>query len=438
MVPGVRARTLLALLAVSCVGACRKSGSAAGDGGTDATPGDVPSGDLPGALALDFTATGCPAYVFKDTEQPHPQCTGTPPLTLSFSAVSSPSLTRFLWTFGDGTASSTERAPTHTYVLPGTYDVSLVAEGTVGSVSRTNKGFVFVAPLLEGSPCDVDAQCDTALSCLCGAGRSCGPAFARGICTRGCAASACGDRSVCATLEVPAVRASATAGDAGASPLDGAADALDAADDADAATVLDAASDAPVSSDAAGDATASGDAAGLPASGAQLVCLAGCDGVPCPAGLVCRALPAASGGTARWALACVPQAFREVGDTCRDATGALTDELCATGHCAALGALGVCSATCGAGEECPAGSACAKLGDGRSLCLRACGSGFACDRDPLLRCEAAGSAGPLGFQVTPAVPDVTYCAPRKCAAQSECSPAGTCVPLGAGGHCLLP
>jgi hypothetical protein len=427
MVPSVRvARALLALLAASCVGACRNRGSAAGDGGADALPGDAPPGDLPGALALDFTATGCPAYLFKDTDHLHPQCSGTPPLTISLAPVSSASLTRFLWTFGDGTASSTERAPTHTYVLPGTYDVSLVAEGTVGSVSRMNDGFVFVAPLTEGSPCDVHAQCDAGLVCLCGAGRSCGPAFPRGICTRGCAASACGDRSVCATLDVPAGPARASGGGA-----------TDAAAAGDAATTSDATSDA-AAGDAADPGDAAADAGGQPGAGPQALCLAGCDGVPCPAGLVCRTLPATGGGTARWALACVPPAFREVGETCRDASGLLTDELCATGRCADLGALGVCSAACGSGDECPAGSGCAKLGDGRSLCLRACGNDFACERDPLLRCEPAGSAGPLGFQVTPAVPDLTYCAPRKCAARSECAPAGACLPLGAGGHCQLP
>jgi hypothetical protein len=127
-----------------------------------------------------------------------------------------------------------------------------------------------------------------------------------------------------------------------------------------------------------------------------------------------------------------------VGDTCRDATGALDDDLCATGRCADLGALGVCSAACGGGAPCPPGSACAKLGDGRSLCLRACGNDFGCDRDPLLGCEPAGSAGPLGFQDTPPVAGATYCAPRKCAAKTECAPAGTCLPLGAGGHCQLP
>ena len=90
------------------------------------------------------------------------------------------------------------------------------------------------------------------------------------------------------------------------------------------------------------------------------------------------------------------------------------------------------------GVECPPGSACATLGNGQSLCVRTCGRDFACDRDPLLRCEPAGSAGPLGFQVTPPVAGATYCAPRKCAAETECDPAGTCLPPGAGGHCQLP
>jgi hypothetical protein len=131
-------------------------------------------------------------------------------------------------------------------------------------------------------------------------------------------------------------------------------------------------------------------------------------------------------------------ALRDVGDNCRDATGALDDDACATGRCADLGALGACSATCGPGVECPPGSACATMGNGQSLCLRTCGADFACSRDPLLRCEPAGSAGPLGFQVTPPAPGATYCAPRKCAVEPDCEPAGTCLPLGAGGHCQRP
>src|SRR5204863_5279196 len=110
----------------------------------------------------------------------------------------------------------------------------------------------------------------------------------------------------------------------------------------------------------------------------------GADGVSCPVGLVCRALLSAGGAQARWALACVPPALRDVGQPCRDATGALDDDGCATGRCADLGALGVCSSSCAAGAECPPGSACATLGNGQSLCVRTCGRDFACDRDPLL------------------------------------------------------
>jgi PKD repeat protein len=415
MVRAVRAAHLLALAGALCAGACKNGGSAV-DGGTDGQTGDAPSGDLPGTLALDFAVTGCASYVYFENE---PRCQGVAPMTVSFSPVSSPSFTRFLWTFGDGSPPSSERAAKHTYTLPGAYDVSLVAEGMVGSVSRLHARFVEVAPVPVGATCDVDAQCADGLRCLCGSGQGCGPAFARGICTRDCVASACAGSAACATLLLPA---------SDALPAnDGGADAGDAASPGDGG-----------SPDGATDATAADGGPGSTGR-ARPLCLASCDGdAPCPAGLECRALPAGGGGAVRWTLACVPPVFRDVGATCRDATGALEDELCATGRCADLGALGLCSATCAAGAECPPGTACAALGNGQSLCLRACGADFTCDRDPLLRCEPAGSAGPLGFQVSPPIPGATYCAPRKCAAEAECDPAGTCLPLGAGGHCQLP
>jgi hypothetical protein len=411
------ARTLFALLGLACAGGC-KDRVATGDAGTDATPGDGPAGDLPGALALDFAVTGCASYDLKAA-----RCTGTPPLAVTFAPVSSASFTKFLWTFGDGTPPSADRAPTHTYVLPGSYDVSLVAEGTVGSVSRMRGQFMDVSPVAAGAPCDVDAQCAGGLQCLCGSGHSCGPGFPRGICTRDCAAKACDDPSACATISVPASAAPATpAADAGA--------------DASAGDARDA-SDAPIADGPVG--STDGAPSDAPAAGGKMsLCLASCfGGTTCPAGLVCRSLPAAR-GPMRWEPACVPAAYRDVGEACRDATGALDDDACATGRCAELGALGICSATCGAGAACPDGSACATLHNGQSMCLRACGDAFACDTDPLLACEPPGSAGPLGFDLMPPGPNSQYCAPKRCATETHCQPAGTCLPPGAGGHCQLP
>jgi PKD repeat protein len=393
--------SLLWLLCSLPLPACHTRSFVAGDGGLDAPGADAPSADLPGPLALDFAVTGCAHY-----DVGVPRCTGLAPLTVSFSPVSSAALTRFLWSFGDGTSSSSERAPTHTYALPGTYDVGVIGDGKVGSVSRTRPQLVEVSPVGAGVPCDVDAQCAKDLRCLCGAASACGPYFSRGICTSACPASGCGAGAVCAALAVPVPAAAASTPDAGTDARDG------------------------------GD--ASPPDAG-PGETRTPLCLGACtDDASCPAGLVCRALPAAGKGQGRWALACVPPSFRDVGDTCRAATGTLDDGSCATGTCADLGALGLCSAACGGGAECPAGSACATLGTGQALCLRTCSDVFLCAHDPLLRCEAPGSAGALGFQLSPPVASATFCAPRRCGTPADCEPAGTCAPLGAGGHCQRP
>jgi len=444
-----------ALLPCVALTACHTRVAAPGDGGLDAFAGDAPTSDVAGTLALDFAVTGCASF-----DVVAERCAGTPPLTLAFSPVSSASLTRFLWTFGDGSPTSSERAPTHTYVLPGTYDVSVVGAGASGSVSRTRAQLVVVAALATGAPCDVDAQCAHGMACLCGGG-ACAPTFARGLCTSACPTAGCGTGTVCATLGLPRGTASADASVAGdaadaadatttSDAADGDAatsDAADASDDAssveapdaattDAAGVADgAASDAPD----ARDAPAAAEAGGADAAAGSMVmplCLATCaTDTDCAVGLACRSLPAAGATQARWARACVPPALRDVGDSCRDAAGALAEDLCATGACADLGALGLCSATCGVGLACPSGSACAAFADGRSLCLVTCASSTSCKQDPLLDCEGAGAVGALSFQISPPAPAATFCAPRVCTSQADCGLAGTCTPLGVGAHC---
>ena len=454
--------SVCALLPCVALSACHTRVYAPGDGGLDASSGDAPTSDVAGTLALDFAVTGCASF-----DVVAERCAGAPPLTLTFSPVSSASLTRFLWTFGDGSPGSSERAPTHTYVLPGTYDVSLVGAGAAGSVSRTRAQLVVVAALATGVPCDVDAQCGNGMACLCGGG-ACAPTFARGLCTSVCPTAGCGTGTVCATLDVP-TRGTATtdagvdvtndandattpsdaaAGDAASadgdarevSSIDAADAALDATDAATSgATDARAAADASTSDAAAYDAPAASDAGGGAAVGSTSMplCLATCaTDTDCAVGLVCRALPAAGATQARWARACVPPILRDVGDSCRDASGALADGLCATGTCADVGALGLCSATCGIGLACPSGSACATFGDGRSLCLVTCASATICTSDPLLDCESAGAVGALSFQISPPAPAATFCAPRVCTSQADCGLAGTCAPLGVGAHCV--
>jgi PKD domain len=416
-------RALVACLLLTG-GACHMRTFAPSDAGLDSSSGETALADAPEPLALDFAVTGCAHY---DVGQA--RCTGLAPLTVSFSPVGSAALTRFLWTFGDGTPTSSERAPAHTYVLPGVYDVSVVAEGKVGSLSRKRMNFVEVTAAGIGAPCDVDSQCDPGLRCRCGIGAGCGPAFTRGLCTGTCPTNGCGAGAVCATVDLPA------------QPVGGVGSATDAGSDVASEAGSDAASDvASAGLDAGADAGSDtappvGDAG--TATGPAALCLAPCtDDASCPLGLACRTLPAAGKAAVPWVQACLPPFFREMGDSCRDATGRLDNALCASGLCADLGALGLCSAACGAAAECPTGSACATMGNGQALCLRGCAASAPCARDPLLGCEAPGGPGALGFQMPASTPGATFCAPRRCTTDGECGPAGTCTPLGVGAHCL--
>jgi PKD repeat protein len=453
---GLAVRSVLVGLAVCALPACHTRNGAR-DGGPDAGSGDAAASDVPMPLALDFAATGCARVGAGVTgvDGGVAPCVGAAPLTLTFTPVSSAGLTRFRWTFGDDSPPSSERAPTHTYVLPGVYDVGVVAEGAVGSISRQRPGYVAVAANAAGAPCDVDAQCAQNLFCLCGESAPCGDGFRHGICTSACQPGTCGAHAACARVDVPP-RTAPAANDAGATAADGggsndaggtsdaaasdaAPDASDAAPAASDAATSDAANDAPAAAADAPSGTASDAAASdaVPDAGRAPpvpLCLATCAmDADCSTGLVCRPLPGAAAGT--WANVCVPPLYRPVADSCRDAQGHLDDHVCSTGLCADLGAIGLCSASCAAGAACPTGTACATFGDGRSLCLLTCATG-ACTHDPLLACETGAGAGLLGFTTSPPAPTATFCAPRSCTSEADCAPSGTCKPLGVGAHCV--
>jgi PKD repeat protein len=448
---GLVCSLVIGLAALAAAG-CKSSTEPSADGGLDAALSDASALDLATALGLDFVATGCASGNTARLDAGVARCTGTAPLTLTFSPVGSATLTRYRWTFGDGTSPSSERAPTHTYVLPGTYDVAVAAEGPSGSVSRQRPGFVEVSPNSAGQPCNIDGQCAAGLSCLCGEGAPCGDGFTHGICTRACPASGCEPGAACARVPLPAPPAGA---DAGAADVPVSAYAADADDDAaaDVPSSFDAASDggagdAPAR-DAAGDAGASDaadaaardtaaadDAAAAPTPG--FLCIGTCvQDADCADGLVCSPLPGQAPGS--WVSVCVPASLRRVGEPCRNSRGQLDDGLCASGQCADLGALGLCSASCAGGLACPPGAACATFGDGRALCVAACSappSPLSCTRDPLLACETGTGGGALGFALSPSMTGAKFCAPRACSSQADCAPSGTCKPLGVGAHCV--
>ena len=66
---------------------------------------------------------------------------GVAPLTVDFQDLSQGNPTSWLWTFGDGNT-STAQNPTHVYVSPGTYTVSLTATNAAGSDTITLPGYI--------------------------------------------------------------------------------------------------------------------------------------------------------------------------------------------------------------------------------------------------------------------------------------------------------
>ncbi|MBI1800112.1 MAG: PKD domain-containing protein [Chloroflexi bacterium] len=66
---------------------------------------------------------------------------GTVPLTVTFSNLSSGDFTQSLWSFGDG-QTSTLTNPVHVYDTPGTYTVMLTISGPAGSASLTQTGYI--------------------------------------------------------------------------------------------------------------------------------------------------------------------------------------------------------------------------------------------------------------------------------------------------------
>ena len=72
---------------------------------------------------------------------------GTAPLQVAFTDLSTNSPTSWAWDFQDnGSVDSTVKNPTFTYSTPGTYDVRLTATNAGGSNSKVVTGYVVVAP----------------------------------------------------------------------------------------------------------------------------------------------------------------------------------------------------------------------------------------------------------------------------------------------------
>jgi PKD repeat protein len=80
--------------------------------------------------------------------------TGVTPLSVKFtdsSVAGSSAITRWSWSFGDGTTSA-QQSPTHVYTTPGRYGVTLTVTTAIGSDSERKMGFIEVLELPEGQP----------------------------------------------------------------------------------------------------------------------------------------------------------------------------------------------------------------------------------------------------------------------------------------------
>jgi len=69
--------------------------------------------------------------------------TGYAPLEVSFTDLSTGTVTSWQWLFGDNTTSG-EQNPVHTYSLPGYYDVTLIVTGPAGSDTLTRQNYIEV------------------------------------------------------------------------------------------------------------------------------------------------------------------------------------------------------------------------------------------------------------------------------------------------------
>jgi hypothetical protein len=307
-------------------------------------------------------------------------CVGPAPLTLTLVPLTSPDVTSYLWSFGDGSPTSAAPTPTHTFVLPGGYDVRLIVGSPAGTLAvHHDPPFVQVRPNALGGACDVTAQCAPELICTCptddAAATSCPAAFGHALCTKECIASDdCGQGSVCIDL-------------------------------------------------------------GVSAPWRTPLCLRACAGAgSCRAGFECRQLPTTTVSEPGWATACFPSFLGDLASPCLGPSGEPRPEGCVGGVCLELGALGYCSADC-RDRPCPSGTACARLLDGteRMACLATCAE-VACEDDPLLACEEPGPGG-LGFEVLdPEAPAGPYCAPRRCRTAADCRGLA-CVTVGGEGFC---
>jgi PKD repeat protein len=103
----------------------------------------------PGAtMVLDLNSVIVPAPVASFSGTP---TTGTAPLGVTFTDLSTNTPTAWSWNFGDGGTSALQN-PVHTYLSPGTYTVSLTASNAGGSNTSTRTNYIVASPAVGTAP----------------------------------------------------------------------------------------------------------------------------------------------------------------------------------------------------------------------------------------------------------------------------------------------
>ncbi len=97
-----------------------------------------PAGDPLSRAVFVFDVTG-PGPVAPTAAFSADPSSGTAPLTVNFTDTSTGGPTSWLWNFGDGSATSSVRHPTHVYSATGTFTVTLTVSNTAGNDSATRQ-----------------------------------------------------------------------------------------------------------------------------------------------------------------------------------------------------------------------------------------------------------------------------------------------------------
>ncbi len=129
-----------------------------GDGGTSTAQNPSYTYNTYGTYTVTLTATNSGGsgtevkidYINVTQPVPVADFTGTPtsgssPLTVNFSDLSTNNPSSWAWDFGDG-GTSTAQNPSYTYNVAGTYTVALIATNSGGSDTITKTNYIFITP----------------------------------------------------------------------------------------------------------------------------------------------------------------------------------------------------------------------------------------------------------------------------------------------------